>query len=338
MDDVHEPEPNTLDEVMRAHAQAPWPELGVVDGDAMWMRVRDAIAQDPSHARPTWDSRLAQHSGARRSFARMAIGVAFALVVGFVGVLRIWHPERERRASIVTQYATGHGQRARHVLPDGSQVVLAPDSRLTYAVERSGARILTLVGQGHFTVTHDVRRAFTVRTGAINTTVLGTTFDIRHYANDSTVQIVVVSGKVAAHGRGNPVLLIAGTEGQLTDSTALIVTNRNVNAAEAWTQGRMVFDDVPVSVVLQALHRWYGYDFRVTDSALARRQVTMMFSIYDTVTTMAALKTLLGVTLRFDGSTVTLDPIHTSPSSGRPTRRWPAILPSQAASHAEVGK
>jgi transmembrane sensor len=279
---------------------------------------------------------LARPAGARHGWVRIfggvsAVGAALALVLG------TQRSSLEPSEPAPVQYVTHQGERADVTLSDGSRVILAPESRLHYATTPRGARIVTLSGQAHFTVTHDARHPFVVRAGPVETHVLGTAFDVRHYAGDSAVQIVVVNGKVAARGRrgrGAPVLLSAETEGRFTDSTALIVTNRKTDDAEAWTQGHLMFEDAPVSDVLRALQRWYGYEFRLMDSTMARQEVTARFTISDTVNTMAELKELLNVTLRFNGSVVTLTPVRGLKKTGPARHRWPNALPFPM----EVGK
>jgi len=208
---------------------------------------------------------------------------------------------------------------------------------LSYSIDADGARRITLSGQAYFSVTDDACQPFTVRSGTVQTEVLGTAFDVQHYEGDPAVQIVVLDGKVAArnrNGRGKAVLLVAGTEGRLTDSTALIVTNRNVENTEAWREGRLLFDDTPVPAMLRTLEHWYGYQFRLSDSTLAQRQVTARFSIGDTVNTLAKLKALLNVTLRFDGSIITLSPIRRHHESRTSFRRDSNVFSSLS----EVGK
>lgn len=260
--------------------------------------------------------------------------LACMLVLVVIGIAGQWRT-RDTSQNGTIHYATAYGQRSAIVLPDGSRAILAPNTRLSYSLGPNGARTLSLIGQVQFTVTHDANRHFRVRAGGVEAMVLGTTFDIRHYAGDSVVHVAVVSGKISVRGRGTPVLLVAGTESQVTDSTALIVTDRNLEANESWTQGRMVFTNVPVSAVLQTLHRWYGYNFRLADTSLASREVTTMLSVDDTATTLTALRELLRVTMRFDGSTITLYAIKRSQNTGQGTHhRWPSTLLPQA----EVGK
>jgi transmembrane sensor len=294
-------------------------------GNAAVRRVAHVIA---SH-----DDAVARASRRRPRAWQLGVGASVLITLAAVFIAR-WRELSPASHADMTHYATKSAQRSSVTLPDGSRVTLAPDSRLSYSADRSGARTLTLSGQAYFVVAHDGRHPFIVRTGRVSTRVLGTAFDVRHYASDSAVRVVVVDGKVAASGRGAPVLLVAGMRGEMTDSTATVVTNDNVDDVTAWVRGRLVFTDTPVPVMLQTLRRWYGYEFRLADSTLTTRQVTAMFSINDTAKTMTALKALLQVTMTFDGSVVVLRPVHHSGALAPRSRRWQDV-PSP---NEEIGK
>jgi len=141
--------------------------------------------------------------------------------------------------------------------------------------------------------------------------VLGTQFDVRHYASDTVVRVAVVSGKVVSRGgRSAPVTLTAGMIAQVTDSTVTSTTGSDVGTAVSWTQGRLVFTDVPVSQVLAAMERWYGYHFAVADSAVLRDRVKTTLDVGEFTKTLTALEVLLDATAQVHDSTVTLQPRH----------------------------
>jgi len=107
-------------------------------------------------------------------------------------------------------------------------------------------------------------------------------------------------------------MLTAGQVGHLTDSTATATTSDNASGSTSWIEGRLVFNHVPVRIALAAMSRWYGYDFRLADSALNARHITAVFKISDPGEAMTALKEILGVTLAFDSTRVTLTPRRTT--------------------------
>src|SRR5690606_4939020 len=92
----------------------------------------------------------------------------------------------------------GHTKRA--ILPDGSIVILSPDSRIKYrnGVE-TGTRELFLEGEAYFDVAHDSKRPFFVYAGDVITRVLGTSFKIRHRGHNEKTTVSVKTGKVTVY-------------------------------------------------------------------------------------------------------------------------------------------
>jgi len=70
--------------------------------------------------------------------------------------------------------------------------------------------------------------------------------------------------------------------------------------------------------VLATLGRWYGYEFRLTDTVLAANHVSMTFKTNAPIETMNVVKALLGVTMTFDGNVVVLRPKQAGASIPQP--------------------
>jgi ferric-dicitrate binding protein FerR (iron transport regulator) len=210
------------------------------------------------------------------------------------------------RPATIREYATQRAQRAQLELPDGSRVTLAPETRIRYTASAGGTRTVTLEGRAYFEVTQGAATPFIVETGAVRTRVLGTTFDVQHYREDDVVQVAVMTGKVATGGRGAPVVLTPGMVAQVTDSTATTNVVRDIGAVTGWTSGRLIFVRTRVPQMLDVVGRWCGYEFRLADPTLASQHVTTVLTVDDPAKTLVLLKSLLNVTMTFDGNVVTL--------------------------------
>jgi len=243
----------------------------------------------------------------RWTTAKAGWSVAAGLLVVIVTAIVIRSARTDHVSRVPLVYATVAGQRATVTLTDGSRVTLAPQSRLMVGDDFNGAaRAVMLDGEAYFQVRPGTRAPFTVQTGRVTTRVLGTEFDVRHYASDSAVRVAVVSGKVAAGGGRTPVTLTAGTVGVVTDTTATSTVVGNITQYAEWTSGHLVFDNVRAQAMLATVGRWYGYEFRLTDSARAARRITADFNVASREETFRAIEALLNVTMQFDGTTVIL--------------------------------
>jgi len=234
------------------------------------------------------------------------IAAALALVVTIPGVRMLPHgPTSPVPARL---YRTALGQSTVITLADGSTMVLAPETRVRYSIDGHGVRTAELTGEAFFTITANAHQPFVVRTGAVTTRVLGTAFDVRHYIGDRATQVTVVTGRVATGGRTAPVTLAAGAVGHATDSSVIVSTVADPERSTSWIRGRLVFDDTPLYVILGALNRWYGYEFRLADTTLADRRVSVAFRTDRPAEALTMMKLILNVTMSFDGNVVTLRP------------------------------
>ena len=177
---------------------------------------------------------------------------------------------------------TRDGQRDTVHLPDGSEAILAPGTTLRYTIAAStGVRELRLDGQAVFSVRHDTARPFRVQTARALIEDLGTTFAVREYAADTVVRVAVRTGAVSVHTAAAPgttaVTLHQGEAARVEPGGTVVRLAGSDSAAWAWTAGRLVFDNTPLSDVLAELQRWYAVEFQLEDSTVLRQHVTGAF-------------------------------------------------------------
>jgi transmembrane sensor len=165
-----------------------------------------------------------------------------------------------------TEYLTGVGERRSVTLPDGSEVILAPASRLSVGPGYGkAARPLSLEGRAWFVVTHDVNRPFRVATANAVIEDLGTEFEVN--AAGGLVHVVVAAGAVAIHRDGAPPLTLGagdlatvGLQGEPQVRHAMAV-----DRLTSWRGGTLDFVDRPLREVAAELERWYDVDFEFPD-------------------------------------------------------------------------
>jgi transmembrane sensor len=255
---------------------------------------------------------------------------AAALIVAAAGVgAGVWRlgglPRALRGAPVaMREVVTKRGQRADVYLSDGTHVVLGVASRLRY-VPLAGARARTvyLDGEAYFDVRHDAAHPFIVHTAAGTAEDLGTTFLVRSYAGDSSVRVVVASGRVALRpaadsARPDPgahrVTLGAGDLGEATSAGAITVTHGvDAGAYLAWTRGQITFQRTPLAQVLRDLERWYDLRITLTEPSLAATPVTASFEGQSADDVLGILAGLLDMRYRRDGAAVELSPKRRTP-------------------------
>lgn len=202
-------------------------------------------------------------------------------------------------------YETQPGQSRQVVLSDGSQVALAPGSRLR-AASRWRPRALALErGEAFFVVAHQpTGQPFTVQAGDALVRVVGTRFDV-HRGVSNAVRVEVEQGVVQVSGgpggQGPAVTLRAG-QTALADARGLAVgVLTSSSLAGAWRQGRLAYDDAPLSEVVADLNRYSRRPLAIGSPAAARLKVTAAFDVAQADRFVAELPRVLPVRLVPDG-------------------------------------
>lgn len=146
------------------------------ESEASWMKLQQRIGAE---------GRTSVVHISRRNFPAWAAAAAVLVLV--VGALALFTGGATETGSVTaTAYETA-------ILPDGSEVRLAPGARIDYSIEEGGDRIIDLTGEAFFEVTKGNR--FVVNTFAGQVEVIGTSFAV--FATEDQFSVECVTGKVA---------------------------------------------------------------------------------------------------------------------------------------------
>jgi transmembrane sensor len=242
----------------------------------------------------------------RNSQYRMAfIGALMAVVCLVAGLWHFGSREKPFANEISKEYVTTAGQRANLRLDDGTDVVLAPASRLRYVYDPvRSSRDVYLEGEAYFTVAHDPRHPFTVFAGNTSTRVLGTGFGVRSYSDDRAVQVFVAQGRVAFSGAG---VLSPGDHATLnTEGEVTLHHGVDIELLRGWTLGRLTFQSERFGDVIPQLERWYGLTIQVLDPAINEIRFTGVFEQQSISNIIAVLSATLEVRVEERGRVITL--------------------------------
>ena len=161
------------------------------------------------------------------------------------------------------------------VLPDSSRVWLNAESTLQYPESFDGKkqREVYLKGEGYFEVTKDAEHPFMVKTDALKTQVLGTSFNVCAYREDEAASVVLVRGSVEVTTENKSKVRLAPN--QLVDIKGNKTQVRKVDVSEyiSWKDNLLLLHQRPVGDVLKKLERYYGckirYDAEITTLSLS---------------------------------------------------------------------
>lgn len=160
------------------------------------------------------------------------------------------------------------GQKSIIYLNDGSEVVLNSGSKLSYPSDFGvTSRKIQLTGEAYFKVAEDKEKPFVVSSEGIETTALGTEFNVRAY-DDQAISVALTKGKVRVirkeelgQGGGEQVTLIPGEGVKYNDDKTLTKFHFNEKEYTSWTRGILYFHNASQEEVIRKLEKWYGVKF-----------------------------------------------------------------------------
>jgi transmembrane sensor len=174
-------------------------------------------------------------------------------------------PQLEEILALVK--STPKGKKKIVSLPDGSKVILNSESKLTYNSDFIHNRSINLEGEGFFEVEKDEAHPFTVITGKISTTALGTSFNVRAYGESSDIQVSLASGKVRVQNVEDKNLIEINPGEAVDFSTQRQTLHKkriDISKVLHWKEGILHFDKVPFHQVIMELERWYGVEISLS--------------------------------------------------------------------------
>ncbi len=148
-------------------------------------------------------------------------------------------------------------------LPDGSEVSLSPESLIRYPEHFSDKREILLLGEAFFQVVRDTTKTFIVTTGKVKTMVLGTSFNIRAYKHQSTIEVLVATGKVSVHNTAeNTLVTLLPKQRAVFEERAAILRKDTLQITydQQWNgkDGETIFSDLPLITAMELLHQRFG--------------------------------------------------------------------------------
>lgn len=162
------------------------------------------------------------------------------------------------------------GERREVILSDSSTVLLNAGSTLRYPkIFAAGQREIELEGEAFFEVTRDEKRPFTVKSGAVDVSVLGTSFNIKNFVEEP-IEITVATGLVKVKSILNDsILLKPNQQVRFEKSTGLSPVSL-VNAAQvaAWKKGTLVFTNRNLGEIAKQLERHYDKKIILSNNKL----------------------------------------------------------------------
>ena len=225
-------------------------------------------------------------------------------------------------------YETEIGERKVILLPDGSEVVMNTNSKISLDYS-SSARLLRLAqGEIYVRVAKENRPLSVIAIDRI-VQAKGTEFVVE-ITNDQKVDVMVTEGRVVVgvqplknqstkkrsmqNNLTSPPILVqladnsnslsAGEQLTLGESDAkkTIIESDDIEVRLSWKKGGLIFRSVPLEKALRQVERYTPVEFEVLDDTLKSKVLTGRFRTGDVTALLDMLETNFGVHAEFDGA------------------------------------
>lgn len=244
----------------------------------------------------------------KRPWMRWSIAAAAAFLVVASGVYLFKVRQEGLLASAKWQEKyTPRKTRSTIVLTDGTRIILNSDSKLKFPESFGGAgREVFLTGEAFFDVAKNVEHPFIIHTQKMDIKVLGTSFNVRTYPNETTSETTLISGAVEIKMADRPSDKIylkpndkfvltnqeaAGKKPDLTKksngthSSYALATLTHYDAMDdsseivetSWINNKLVFRNEAFGDLAKKIERWYGVNVAFQNPQTEKLKFTGVF-------------------------------------------------------------
>jgi transmembrane sensor len=258
-------------------------DVPAMDQDGVWTKIKANLHLSPEAPNRPAPRRLISTSWAWAASVLLLLGTGWLVwqqqEVDKVSYHELTASIDEKDAFI--EKITGEEDSLRVVLEDGSFITLGKNSRLSYPKHfEASKRTVVLTGEAFFDIAKDSRRPFYIYSNEVVTKVLGTSFRIQAFENDSQVRVQVRTGRVSVYKQPRFTLTDPEADGLVLLPNQQAIYSRNeqnlsrrlverplpvLTAAESKPQR---YDEVSAGKILRDIESEYGITILFNDDVL----------------------------------------------------------------------
>ena len=163
------------------------------------------------------------------------------------------------------------------LLADGTKVYLNSETRLVFPSHFEGeTREVELTGEAYFEVKKDTK-PFLVKTENMQIKVLGTSFNVNAYQNNTSVNATLVEGSIRVFVPDSSKTFLLTPENNFSmNKTSCEISIRKVNTDvyTAWVKGEFVFRNQTLDDIFTQLARWYDIKIEYANPVIRTMRFT----------------------------------------------------------------
>lgn len=221
-----------------------------------------------------------------RTFIRLGMAAAVALLVGIAMLFYFDSSKPTKPVPEISRITKSNpkGVKSQFRLPDGTIVKLNSNSYIEFLSPfDADSREVFLEGEAFFEVVKDESRPFILRAGNIETTVLGTSFNVKAHAEQSEISVALVTGEILVKSVVDSIVtqqLILKPYQMITydqENDQIEKSTFELEEVIGWKEGVLVLKNAGLDQIKRQLEDWYGLDIRYVNLPQGRSDITANF-------------------------------------------------------------
>ena len=229
------------------------------------------------------------------------------LFLGGTGIYYLFRPDSSLLAE--TTVFVEKGQKAKIQLPDGTNVWMNSDSKLSYNIAfNSKDRLVELEGEAYFEVSKNPEKPFIVHIPDMFIKVLGTSFNIKSYATDDEFITTLVTGKVEIEANQKKTILYPNQKAVYNRNNQEITVSDEMDAVECscWRDNILRFNSETFENVAETLERYYNVTIVLESEKVKRFRMTGPLVNSSLESTLEVLSLTFPITYTIDNNIITI--------------------------------
>jgi transmembrane sensor len=234
---------------------------------------------------------------------RLLIAASVVLLTAMAFLFYKFSIQGLKGALHLTEITTTKGVRKKVILPDGTQVWLNGNSKITFDdnMNTNPTRMVKLIGEAYFDVTKNKHRPFIIHTDKFSIKVLGTAFNVKAYPGEKKTEATLIRGVIELTIndslqekiilRPNEKFAMAYSKPKVnTTITADLSSQRRKLVIEdikpveiaskqyieetSWVDNKLVFKNESLEELVPQLERWYNVKIDISNDKVKHYHFT----------------------------------------------------------------
>ncbi|MDR1402176.1 MAG: FecR family protein [Tannerellaceae bacterium] len=216
---------------------------------------------------------------------RMAAVALLLLLIGVTAYYTGKNTQTISRETVSYETVVPFGSKTKVILPDKSILWINAGSTVKYSDNRvDNQREVLLEGEAYFEVAPDVLKPFIVKTGNLDVKVLGTSFNVRAYNDEQTIDVALITGKVdvylnkANNEYGNAKLTPNQMLSYNKETNDMRIAAVHSSDYSAWKDSQFKFSEQSFTRIARDLERRHNIEIDINSDYLKKEIFTGSFS------------------------------------------------------------